>query len=118
MLNVPQIENATDHRNKKLIKKNPFQTKSRFRWDYFDKYHEKSGGKLVGFQKFMDAGVRSEYLKSVFPAESLPAWQTIQTGLFCFEKNLLWCLLCRPLPGEPWNCWEPILRQRGDFFYI
>ena len=64
-----------------------FETKSRFRWDYFDKYHEKTGGELVGFKKFMEAGVRSEYLKSVFPAESFPAWQTIQTGLFCGEKN-------------------------------
>jgi len=53
-----------------------------FRWDYFDKYHEKTGGELVGFQKFMEAGVRSEYLESVFPAESFPAWQTIQTGLY------------------------------------
>ena len=66
---------------------NSFETKSRFRWDYFDKYHEKTGGELVGFKKFMEAGVRSEYLKSVFPAESFPAWQTIQTGLFCGEKK-------------------------------
>ena len=101
MLNVPQIENATDHRNKKLIKKNPFQTKSRFRWDYFDKYHEKSGGKLVGFQKFMDAGVRSEYLKSVFPAESFPAWQTIQTGLFYVEKKTDQIVLER---SPRWSC--------------
>ena len=58
----------------------------RFRWDYFDKYHEKTGGELVGFQKFMEAGVHSEYLESVFPAESFPAWQTIQTGVFLAEK--------------------------------
>ena len=60
----------------------------RFRWDYFDKYHEKTGGELVGFQKFMEAGVRSEYLESVFPAESFPAWQTIQTGVILAEKPL------------------------------
>jgi len=53
-----------------------------FRWDYFDKYHEKTGGELTGFQKFMDSGVRAQYLESVFPAESFPAWQTIQTGLY------------------------------------
>jgi len=53
-----------------------------FRWDYFDKYHEKTGGELTGFQKFMDSGVRAHYLESVFPAESFPAWQTIQTGLY------------------------------------
>ena len=55
-------------------------TDFRFRWDYFDKYHEKTGGELTGFQKFMDSGVRAQYLESVFPAESFPAWQTIQTG--------------------------------------
>ena len=66
----------------------------------------------------MEAGVRSEYLKSVFPAESFPAWQTIQTGLFCGEKKtLLMFPLHRPLPRDPWNCWQPVLRQRGDFFF-
>ena len=27
-------------------------------------------------------GVRAEYLESVFPAESFPAWQSLQTGLY------------------------------------
>ena len=36
----------------------------------------------------MSQGVRTEYLKSVFPAESFPAWQTIQTGR-CLKKWLL-----------------------------
>ena len=65
-----------------------FSTDSRFRWDYFEKYHEKTGRELTGFQKFMDAGVRSEYLESVFPAESFPAWQTIQTGVSFGKKKL------------------------------
>lgn len=45
----------------------------------------------------MDAGVRSEYLESVFPAESFPAWQTIQTGVsFGMKKNFgeKICSLC------------------------
>ena len=59
----------------------------RFRWDYFDKYHEKTGGELTGLQKFMDSGVRAQYLESVFPAESFPAWQTIQTGWSSFSLD-------------------------------
>merc|ERR1712106_107618 len=53
-----------------------------FRWDYFKIYKDKTGKDLEGFKRFMSAGVRTEYLESVFLAESFPAWQTIQTGLY------------------------------------
>ena len=53
---------------------------SRFRWDYFRIYKRRTGKELEGFRRFMSEGVRTEYLESVFPAESFPAWQTIQTG--------------------------------------
>eukprot|EP00091_Calanus_sinicus_P023846 TRINITY_DN8277_c0_g1_i1.p1 TRINITY_DN8277_c0_g1~~TRINITY_DN8277_c0_g1_i1.p1 ORF type:complete len:298 (+),score=72.38 TRINITY_DN8277_c0_g1_i1:94-987(+) len=53
-----------------------------FRWDYFQIYQERTGNQLEGFKKFMTAGVRTEYLESVFPAESFPAWQTLQTGVY------------------------------------
>ena len=36
MLNVPQIENATDHRNKKMIKKNIFIFLSLLHFLYYD----------------------------------------------------------------------------------
>lgn len=45
-----------------------------------DLYRERTGKDLEGFKQFADNGVRTEWLKSVFPAESFPAWQTIQTG--------------------------------------
>ena len=49
---------------------------------------------MEGFNNFMAQGVRTEYLESVFPAESFPAWQTIQTGekRKCRE-NRLWEVL-------------------------
>jgi len=53
-----------------------------FRWDYFKIYKERTGKELEGFKRFMSEGVRTEYLESVFPAESFPALQTIQTGLY------------------------------------
>jgi len=53
-----------------------------FRWDYFNIYKDRTGKDLEGFKRFMSAGVRTKYLESVFPAESFPAWQTIQTGLY------------------------------------
>ena len=52
----------------------------RFRWDYFQIYRDKTGHDLEGFKQFIAGGVRARYLESVFPAESFPAWQTIQTG--------------------------------------
>ena len=52
----------------------------RFRWDYFQIYRDNTGHDLEGFKQFIAGGVRSKYLESVFPAESFPAWQTLQTG--------------------------------------
>ena len=43
-------------------------------------YRQRTRSDLEGFNNFMAQGVRTEYLESVFPAESFPAWQTIQTG--------------------------------------
>ena len=61
---------------------------SRFRWDYFDIYKDRTGKDLEGFKRFMSAGVRTKYLESVFPAESFPALQTIQTGKNVFRLAL------------------------------
>ena len=52
----------------------------RFRSDYFKIYQDRTGQELNGFKRFMSTGVRAEYLESVFPAETFPALQTIQTG--------------------------------------
>ena len=35
----------------------------------------------------MSKGVHTKYIKSVFPSESFPSWQTINTGLFVFFAN-------------------------------
>ena len=43
-------------------------------------YRQRTRSDLEGFTNFMSQGVRTKYLESVFPAESFPAWQTIQTG--------------------------------------
>ena len=51
-----------------------------FRSDYLKLYRQRTRSDLEGFNNFMSQGVRTEYLESVFPAESFPAWQTIQTG--------------------------------------
>ena len=54
-----------------------------FRADYLKMYRQRTRSDLEGFNNFMAQGVRTEYLESVFPAESFPAWQTIQTGKSC-----------------------------------
>ncbi len=53
------------------------------RWDHLDHFNRSniSGKRFLGFEKFLNGGVKTEYLESVFPAESFPAWQTISTGL-------------------------------------
>lgn len=75
---VPQHDNQQlPQRNKLLV-----IVLDGFRWDYFQIYKDRTGKDLEGFKRFMSAGVRTKYLESVFPAESFPAWQTIQTGLY------------------------------------
>uniref|UniRef100_A0A0K2TR93 Ectonucleotide pyrophosphatase/phosphodiesterase family member 6like [Oryzias latipes] n=1 Tax=Lepeophtheirus salmonis TaxID=72036 RepID=A0A0K2TR93_LEPSM len=56
-----------------------------FRWDYLRKFSLRSGKGFPGFEEFKRGGVHTKYLKSVFPAESFPAWQTINTG--CYPQN-------------------------------
>jgi len=75
---IPQHDNQQlPQRNKLLL-----IVLDGFRWDYFQLYQDRTGQELEGFKRFKSGGVRTEYLESVFPAESFPAWQTIQTGLY------------------------------------
>ena len=60
----------------------------RFKSNYLDMYRDRTGRYLDGFHQFMSEGVRTRYLKSVFPAESFPAWQTIQTGKMNMDLTL------------------------------
>ena len=53
----------------------------RFRWDYLREFRGR-GGRFPGFDNFRRGGVETEYLQSVFPSESFPAWQTINTGWY------------------------------------
>ena len=64
----------------------------RFRWDYLPRETQSSGNSrerknalksesYPGFEEFIKKGVHTEYIKSVFPSESFPSWQTINTGL-------------------------------------
>ena len=69
----------------------------RFRWDYLQSENRQTvneKGKNVlrnpeypGFSRFMSQGVHTEYITSVFPSESFPSWQTINTGLFPFSQK-------------------------------
>ena len=52
----------------------------RLRWDHLDVFTRRTGRIFPGFKNFQDGGVKTEYLKSVFPSESFPSWQSISTG--------------------------------------
>lgn len=60
-----------------------------FRWDYISRFTRRSRQGFPGFEEFIRGGVQSEYLKSVFPAESFPSWQTISTGLYPENHGIL-----------------------------
>ena len=64
----------------------------RFRWDYLTRLNRRGGNKgrtksYPGFDDFMSKGVHTKYIKSVFPSESFPSWQTISTGLLITFVN-------------------------------
>jgi len=59
-----------------------------FRWDYLERFAPR-GGRFPGFDNFRRGGVETEYLQSVFPSESFPAWQTINTGLYPGDHNII-----------------------------
>lgn len=61
------------------------------RWDYLERFSKRSGvnGAFPGFDAFLRGGVRTEYLESVFPSESFPAWQTINTGLYPGDHGII-----------------------------
>ncbi len=61
----------------------------RFRWDYLDKFELRSGNAFSAFRRFQAEGVSAEYLKSVFPAESFPTWQTINTGRYPDQHGII-----------------------------
>ena len=71
------------YRNYPLLPKIMITIFFSFRADYLKMYRQRTRSDLEGFTNFMAQGVRTEYLESVFPAESFPAWQTIQTGETC-----------------------------------
>lgn len=52
------------------------------RWDHLDVFTRRTGRIFPGFKNFQDGGVKTEYLKSVFPSESFPSWQSISTGRY------------------------------------
>ena len=70
----------------------------RFRWDYLPKENQQSVNgeeknvlkipEYPGFAKFMEKGIHTEYISSVFPSESFPSWQTINTGLFLSSQRV------------------------------
>lgn len=60
---------------------------SSFRWDHLQRFQLRSGKDFPGFQQFQNEGIRTEYIKSVFPAESFPTWQTINTGMISSKSN-------------------------------
>ena len=51
----------------------------RFRYDYVNELNPRE---YPGFHRFLRDGVRAKWMNSVFPADSLPAWTTLLTGLW------------------------------------
>jgi len=61
-----------------------------FRWDHIKRFTNiRKGKRFPGFEQFLAGGVQTEYLTSVFPSESFPAWQTINTGLYPGTHNII-----------------------------
>ena len=48
-----------------------------FRWNYFDHF---GPDEIPAFQRFMENGVKAEYVQSIFPSKSFPSWTSIATG--------------------------------------
>ena len=54
-----------------------------------DRFAIRSGRDFPHFRRFQTEGVRAEYMKSVFPTESFPTWQTINTGLYPANHGII-----------------------------
>lgn len=61
-----------------------FASARRFRWDYISHL----GGDTSGFKEFLKEGVSAEYVKTIFPSLSFPAWTTISTGTLSTYRRL------------------------------
>ena len=59
------------------------------RWDHLTRFTARSKKEFPGFKDFVSGGTQAEYLQSVFPAESFPAWQTITTGVYPDRHDII-----------------------------
>lgn len=91
------------------------------RWDHLRRFTLRSGKDFPGFKEFFSRGVRTKYLKSVFPSESFPAWQSINTGtMFIKSKETRFALsdmsmlhfLLRCVPREAQHHRQRLLRPQ------
>lgn len=56
-----------------------------FRWNFLKLLGEETSG----FKEFIKNGASAEYVKSVFPSLSFPAWTTISTGVYPESHGIL-----------------------------
>ncbi|XP_052120225.1 glycerophosphocholine cholinephosphodiesterase ENPP6 [Frankliniella occidentalis] len=56
-----------------------------FRWDYI----KHLGADTHGFKEFLKNGVSTEYVNTIFPSLSFPAWTTISTGVYPETHGIL-----------------------------
>ncbi|KAK3911036.1 Glycerophosphocholine cholinephosphodiesterase ENPP6 [Frankliniella fusca] len=56
-----------------------------FRWDYI----KHLAGDTSGFKEFLKNGVSAEYVNTIFPSLSFPAWTTISTGVYPETHGIL-----------------------------
>ncbi len=83
----------------------------RFRWDYLSEFSRRSNKNFPGFQRFRMGGVTANYLKSVFPTDSFPTSQTIDTGLYPGSHGIVAQTFYDPSETNP-RIWE----RRPPFF--
>ncbi|CAL8110121.1 unnamed protein product [Orchesella dallaii] len=56
-----------------------------FRWDYF----ERQKHQLPGFRQLISNGIQVEYVEPIFPSLSFPSWNTLVTGVYPENHNIL-----------------------------
>ncbi len=60
-----------------------------FRWDYLSRFSRRSRREFRGFDEFQRQGVRTRFLKSVFPSEDFPSWRSITTGMYPGDHGII-----------------------------
>jgi len=57
-----------------------------FRYDYLS---DQPASDLPGFTKFIQNGVKAEFVNPLYPSISYPTWTTLSTGLYAENHNII-----------------------------